>query len=747
MHSPLCFQIFFLLFSWFIYSTMKKLFIALLLAFSLQASAQLTLENIWYSREYAPKFVQGFQGMADGKSYCQLDPNEDKSVSCNRYDIKTGNKISTIFSTANFMDNGKPITIENFGFSKDEKKVIVTNGFEAVYRHSGASNTYVFDLNNNTFQKITDHKIMYADFNADATKVAYVYNNNLFSYDLNSKTETAITADGKKNAIINGAVDWVYEEEFSMSKGFSYSKDGKYLAFYRFDESKVKEFEMVIYGNLYPALETFKYPKAGESNSTVDIYIYNLATGKMVKCNTNSERDQYLPRMQWSSAPGKLAIQRLNRHQNEWELLFADAETGATEVILQEKNQYYVSINDNLTFLKDNQSFIYSSEKTGWEHLYIYNYVKKVDKALTFGNWEIDEFKGLDETKGLLYFTSGMLIGGGSNPSERQLYSIDIKKGKMNRLTTANGWHSINFMQGMQYYLDNFSTLTMAPTFTLYEANGKLVKVLEDNTKLNTKMSSQNFGKVDFGTFSSSEKVNLDYWRLLPPNFDSTKQYPVIFFVYGGPGYQTVKNQWAGANYLWYQYMAAKGYIVISIDNRGSGGRGEAFKKMTYLQLGKYETMDYIEAAKYFGSKAYVNKNRIGIFGWSYGGFMASNCITRGADYFKTAVAVAPVTNWRYYDNIYTERYMRTPQENADGYDSNSPINHVEKIKGNYLLVHGTADDNVHFQNAVEMAKAMNEKNIPYDAAYYPNTNHGIRGGKVRLHLFTKISNYFEKNL
>ncbi|HEY1046413.1 MAG TPA: alpha/beta fold hydrolase, partial [Bacteroidia bacterium] len=294
---------------------------------------------------------------------------------------------------------------------------------------------------------------------------------------------------------------------------------------------------------------------------------------------------------------------------------------------------------------------------------------------------------------------------------------------------------------------DNYSSMTNPGIAVLKDRDGLVARVLEENKELSSKLEGMNLGKVEFGSFTTSENVKLDYWKILPPDFTADKQYPVLFFVYGGPGYQTVKNQWQGANYMWYQYMASKGYIVISVDNRGSGGRGEEFKKLTYLNLGKYETIDYIEAAKFFGNQPYVNKSRIGIFGWSYGGFMASNCITKGADYFKAAVAVAPVTNWRYYDNIYTERYMRTPKENAAGYDDNSPINHVDKIKGSYLLIHGNADDNVHFQNSAEMVMAMNAKNIKYDAEYYPNTNHSIRGGKIRLHLFTKITDFLLLNL
>ncbi len=736
---------------------MKQLFILLLFAVSLQVNAQLTLENIWNSREYSPKSVQGFQSMADGISYCKLDQNADKSLSCNRYDIATGNKITSLFSTDKILVDGKPIGIEGFTFSTNEKKVVITNGFEQVYRHSGKSNSYLYDIVSNKLTQISNQKIMYATLSPDGTKVAYVSDNNLYYYDLAKNKDIQVTKDGKKNAIINGGVDWVYEEEFSMSKGFEWSPDGQHLAYYRFDESKVPEFGMDIYGPLYPTRETWKYPKAGQPNSVVDVYIYKVAKKKSVKCITGSENDQYLPRICWVNE-NRLSIQRLNRHQNKLEVLLADVEKGACNLFYTEDNKYYVEVNDlNINSLDRKEgagnAMYYLSEKKGYNQLWYKmedvsytladhnNLIKNnKDVAVTTGAWDIDQYLGIHNGKA--YFTTGM-----NKPSERQLYSVDLGTKEILQITTEPGWHTISFTSNYSYFTDNYSTLTAPPITVIKNLEGKVVRSLENNEALNTKLMNLNLGKVDFGSFMSTENVRLDYWRILPPNFDSTKQYPVIFFVYGGPGYQTVKNQWAGANYLWYQYMAAKGYIIISIDNRGSGGRGEEFKKMTYLQLGKYETMDYIEAAKYFGSKAYINKNRIGIFGWSYGGFMASNCITLGADYFKTAVAVAPVTNWRYYDNIYTERYMRTPQENADGYDLNSPINHVEKIKGNYLLIHGTADDNVHFQNAVEMVRTMNEKNIPYDAAYYPNTNHGIRGGKIRLHLFSKISSYFEKNL
>ena len=737
---------------------MKKLYVFIFLGLSLNVSAQLTLEKIWNSREYTSRFVQGFNHLNDGTSYCQLDDNPDKSKSCNRYDIKTGNKVSAIFSTDKMLVDGQPVVIESYTFSPDEKKVLITNGFEPVYRHSGKSNTYVYDIDNSRLTRISDKKVMYATLSPDGSKVAYVSDNNLFCFDLAKGKETQITRDGLKNSIINGAVDWVYEEEFSMSRGFEWSPDGEYIAYYKFDESKVPQFSMDIYGKLYPEKETWKYPKAGEPNSRVDVYIHKVGKKKDMRCETGSGNDQYLPRIKWISK-NYLGVQRLNRLQNKLELLSFSYDYPKPDVLLTETNEKYLEVNDmhftiDISQERVHKHVYYLSEKSGYMHLWEKTFeesiakpgkmvpVNMAEQQLTSGNWEIDQFVGIDEKNGLAYFTSGK-----DNPAERQLYSVNLKTREMKQITTEPGWHMVNFTYTYEYFTDQYSTMTSAPATVIKDREGKVIRILESNKALNDKLAASNLGKVDFGSFMSSENVKLDYWRITPPDFDPGKQYPVLFFVYGGPGYQTVKNQWGGANYLWYQYLAQKGYIVISVDNRGSGGRGEAFKKVTYLNLGKYETMDYIEAAKYFGSQPYVDKARIGIFGWSYGGFMASSCISKGADYFKTAVAVAPVTNWRYYDNIYTERYMRTPQENAAGYDENSPINHVEKIKGNYLIIHGTADDNVHFQNAAEMVKKMNDSNIPYDAEFYPNTNHGIRGGKTRLHLFTKISSYLERNL
>ncbi len=619
---------------------MRKLLLILIAGFTCSVYGQLTLENIWFSREFSPKFVAGFQYLNDGKSYCQLDKNADQSFACNRYDIKTGAKSGTLFSTDKILVDGKPVAVEGFSFSENEQKVIITNGFEQVYRHSGKSNTYLYDIPSGKVIQISNKKIMYATLSPDGNKVAYVSDNNLFYYDIAKNKDVQITKDGKKNEIINGAVDWVYEEEFTMSKGFEWSPGGQHLAYYRFDETKVPEFGMYLYGQLYPELEKWKYPKAGQPNSKVDVYIHTIGKKKSLRCETGSENDQYLPRIKWISDYG-LTVQRLNRHQNKLEILNFTNE-GKMAILYSEENKYYVEVNELINYnheykMRSENKIYYLSEKSGYRHLNVITIsgtignktINLTDSQITTGSWDIDEFLGIDEQKQMAYFTAGM-----DRPSERQLYSVNLRTKERKQITTETGWHSISFSPTFDYFVDNYSTLVSAPVILIKDAAGQTIRTLENNEALNNKLKGLNLGKVDFNSFTTSENVRLDYWRILPPDFDSTKKYPVLFFVYGGPGHQTVKNQWSGANYMWYQLMAKKGYIVISVDNRGSGGRGELFKKMTYLQLGKYETIDYIEAAKYFGGKSYVDKARIGIFGWSYGGFMASSCISKGADYF-----------------------------------------------------------------------------------------------------------------
>lgn len=730
---------------------MKKLVAALFLIFTSASiySQNKTLSNkdIWAGKDLVPNYVKGFKSMKDGERFTRIHENKkDQITRIIAYNFKDTFENAVLFNNTDiFIETGDRIPVNDYAFSEDETKILIYNDYKQIYRHSYSSMAYVYDLTAKKLIKIDNDRVMYPTFSPDGTKVAYVKNNNLYYRSLSASESVAVTKDGEINKILNGKVDWVYEEEFSMSKGFEWSPDGSYIAYYRFDESKVKEFTMDMYWNeIYPTYETFKYPKAGEANSKVDVCIFSLAKATSVVCKTGSENDQYLPRIGWTTIDGKLSIQRLNRHQNHWEILFADANSGEVETIYEEKSKYYVEINNNVKFLKDKSSFVYTSEKSGFNHIHLYNFVKKTDRQLTSGNWEVESFLGMDEASGTIY-----ILHSQGNVSERILASLNIKSGKITNLSTQKGWHSVVFSGSYKYYVDNYSTMTQPSTVSVFDSKGKFVRELLNNKDLEKKLSGYNLGKVEFGSMAinTDSDLQLNYWMIKPPGFDAGKKYPVLMYVYGGPGHQTVINSWGGNNYLWYQMMAQKGYIIVSVDNRGTGSRGEAFKKSTYLNLGKLELEDQTAAAKWLGNLPYVDKSRIGIWGWSFGGYMSSLCISKSADVFKMAIAVAPVTDWRFYDNIYTERYLRTPQENPNGYKDNSPINFVSGIKGKYLIVHGTADDNVHFQNAVEMVNAMVKNNIPFDSEYYPNKNHGISGGFTRLHLFEKITDFTLSNL
>ncbi len=561
----------------------------------------------------------------------------------------------------------------------------------------------------------------------------------MYYKDLSNGNTTQITNDGEKNKIINGASDWVYEEELVLVQAFEWSPDGNKIAFFRFDESNVKEWLMKMYGELYPYEERFKYPKAGEENSKVEVFIYHLDSKKTIKANI-PDTYEYISRINWTNDSKNLALQTLNRHQNKLQIYLSDANTGESKSIYKEENEKYIEV-PTTEFLSSKDQFIITSEKDGFNHIYLYDINGNLVSQVTKGNWDVTDFYGVDESKGLVYYQSAEV-----SPLQRHVYSIKINGTSKKQLTVKKGQNNADFSNGLKYFI-NYNTDANSPHFiTLNDNTGKQKRILVDNEDLRKKMDATNLSKKEF----IKVKVNgdeLNTWVIKPQNFDETKKYPLFMFVYGGPGSQTVEDSWGSFNYFWFQHLASLGYMVVSVDNRGTGARGEAFKKVTYKQLGKYETEDQIAAAKYFASLPYIDGSRIGIFGWSYGGYMSSLCLTKGADVFKTAIAVAPVTNWRFYDNIYTERYMQTPQENADGYDDNSPINHVEKLKGKYLLIHGMADDNVHFQNATEMTTALIKSNKQFEQFSYPNKNHGIYGGNTRLHLYYLMTNFIKENL
>ena len=733
----------------------KYLLVSLFLVFgAVSASAQekknFELEDLYQRGTFYAKSVRGMNSMKDGKTYASFEKGQ-----LNIYNYKTGKLEKTLFGIADLTmhPDSLPIGLQNYELSANEDKMLCLTDMESIYRHSFHANYYVYDFATKTLQPLSNNgKQRLATFSPDATKVAFMRDNNLFIKDLKTGEEKQFTNDGLYNHIINGAPDWVYEEEFSFSQGFYWSPDSKKIAFMKFDESNVREFQMEEFEGLYPDWYSFKYPKAGEDNSIVEIYVYNLENGKTVKMDTGKETDIYLPRIAWTKGANVLAIQRLNRHQNHLEILAADATTGKSRVFYDDTNKYYIDITDDWHFLEDGKRFLMTSERSGYNHIYLYNLDGTLVKQLTDGPWDVTSVYGFDGKE--VYFQAAK-----NTPVDRQIYAVNLK-GQMREVIGRPGTNNARFSNDFSYLININSTISQPNQYELYTNKGKLVRVLEDNHEFAEKLKTFNLGEKKLLKISdpafvlpNGTQVDVDAWQILPPDFDPSKKYPVLIYVYGGPGHQTVNNSWANSDYWWLQLLAQHGIISVSINNRGSGAQGEVFKKMTYLQLGKYETEDMITLAKYMAKQPYVDAERIGIYGWSYGGFMAANGITKGADVISTAVSVAPVTNWRYYDNVYTERFMRTPQENPDGYDLNSPVHNTAMIKGNYLLCHGSGDDNVHYQNAMELIKAMISNGKQFDLMIYPNKNHGIYGGyeygsgECRMHLFNKIDNFLFEHL
>ena len=718
----------------------------LLLLFPLIINAQtkkITLEDIYKLGTFKAENIQGFNSMKDGNFYFE---NIDQSIV--KKSFETGEKVATIINKGDVKTkDGKELSLDDIEWSEDEKKILVFENRESIYRRSSKANVYIYDLKTKTVELVDKDKILHASFSPKGDQIAFVKNNNLFVKNLKTNTTKPITNDGKWNFIINGNCDWVYEEEFSFSKAFEWSKDGSYIAYYRFDESKVPTFTFTIFDSLHPTQYSYKYPKAGEANSKIDIYIYNVKTGKKEKANIGTETDIYIPRIKWMNSDSKLCVYWMNRLQNNLKLLSVNAINNQVATFYEEKNKYYIDISDDIHFLNDGNRFLFSSEKDGINTLYLGKVnVKSVTRLFTSSS-ELAELYGVDEKNNKVYYSLADDI------KNRMPYCFDLNSNQQISLSSKVGTHRLAFNSDYSYFVDYYSTATTPNVISLNNIlktitqEGYQGKILKDNSKLKNLVDNvYQLNKPEFLMLKNNAGTELCSWILKPSNFDSSKKFPVLFCNYGGPGSQQVANRWGAIN-MWQQYLSQQGYMIVCVDNTGTGFRGEEFKKKTYLELGKYEIADQIDVAKYLATLPFVDGNRIGHWGWSYGGFMSSLAITKGADIFKAAIAVAPVTNWRYYDNIYTERFMRTPQENAKGYDENSPINHVKKIKGKYLIIHGTADDNVHFQNSVMMVEEMIKKNIDFESGYYPNKNHGIYGGNTTYHLYNKMTKFILSNL
>lgn len=717
----------------------KYIFLWLSVSCFLPVTAQqsITLDEIWKGA-FRIQSMDVLHSMKNGRQYTLLNVDRATRIaSIDKYDYSTLQKVETILSSSTL---GEMPPFSSYEFSQDESKILLATKTERLYRHSQRGKYYVYDILAKKTTPVSENSIQEPTFSPDGSKVAYAYQNNLYIKDLASGATRQVTSDGVKNKIINGLTDWVYEEEFSFVRAFQWNKTGSQLAFLKFNETKVAEFSMDMYGaELYPSQYTFKYPKAGMDNSEVSLHIYNLADG-----NTKTVRNldaYYIPRIKWTSEPDVLSIQRMNRHQNTLDLIFYNSATDAATTVLSEQDKAYIDITDHLTFLEDN-SFIWASEKDGNPHLYHYEKTGKLIRQLTQGSWDVTDFYGYDaKTKRIFYQATE------NGSVTRNIYAIALNGKKKQRLSQETGTHQAAFSADFSYYIDTFSNTTTPHRYTLHSAkDGALLREALNNQALSEKLKNYTLVPKEISTINLNGN-ELNMWMLKPPGFDPNKKYPLFLFQYSGPGSQEVANKWMSSNDYWYQMLAQQGYVVACVDGRGTGYKGASFKKMTYKELGKYETEDQIAFAKSLAALPYINKNRIGIWGWSYGGFISSNCILKGNDVFKMAIAVAPVTSWRFYDTIYTERYMQTPEENPDGYDANSPINHVEKLKGSYLLIHGSGDDNVHVQNTMRMIEALTQANKPFDWAIYPDKNHGIYGGNTRLHLYTKMTEFIKANL
>ncbi|PSR11201.1 MAG: S9 family peptidase [Bacteroidetes bacterium] len=697
----------------------------------------ITLENIWQDYTFIPESVPGFTFMNDGQHYTRLENNKIQ-----KYDLRTGKLVATLLDAGTLPDISE---IGAYRFTEDESKIVLSNNAESIYRHSFTANFFVYDRESNQLTAIFPGGagIRLAALNPQGTKAAFVQANNLYIKDLNTGKIEPVTTDGEINKIINGATDWVYEEEFGDDNGFFWSPDGQQLAYYRFDESAVREFTLTNYHDgSYPDYVTFKYPKVGEKNSEVSIHIYDLASGKTREVAKTGPEWEYFPRIKWTRKAGELCVFFMNRHQSKLELRLLNF-AGTSRTLLSESSPYYIDIHDNLYFLKTKDQFIWTSELAGWNHAYLYNMDGSLAEQLTTGQWDITQFYGLDEANGTIYYQAAK-----QNPAQREIYSQELKgRGGSKMLASEAGTNKAQFSSTFDYFVLTFSTQNTPPTYTVLDRQSKRVRLIEENEDLRSLQQTYGVQPVTFFNFKTSEDIQLNGYMIKPPNFNEKMVYPVLMYVYGGPGSQTVNNAWGGQNYWWFQMLAQQGYIIVSVDNRGTGARGEQFKKMTYQRLGYYETIDQTEAAKYLGRLGYVDARRIGIFGWSYGGYMASSCILKSNDVFKAAIAVAPVTNWKWYDSIYTERYMRTVEENEEGYRQHSPVYFADQLKGSYLLVHGMGDDNVHFQNTAEMANALIMANKQFDTYFYPNRNHGISGGPTRLHLYTRMTDFLNEKL
>ena len=689
--------------------------------------------------KYDPKRLQSIRSMKDGENYTVLQQDEaTNSSSIISYSYSKVIKPKILVDSNRFP---KKIKFSGYTFSRNEQKILLETLSDQIYRRSKQAIYWIYDIKYNTLEKLSDQKVQEPLFSPDASKVAYVYMRNIFIKDLELNLVTQLTYDGDYKTL-NGITDWVYEEEFGFVRAFDWSNDSKQIVYMRFDESNVPIFSMDVYGNKnYPFPYMFRYPKAGEENSKIDLILYDISSRTKDYIEFDNYSPYYIPRIKFTGGENSLIIQTLNRHQNELKIWRLNTLKKNIQLLLSEHDKAYISINDEFKFLEDD-SFLWTSEKDGYNHIYYYDKNGKFINQITKGDWEVTSLYGYNPKTKEIYYQS---VEGST--TERGIYAIRLSgKGKRS-LQPTKGFNGATFSSNFNFYIHSYSDELTPPIYTLYETRkNKPVRKLLENKVLIENLDRYRLSKKEFSKIQINGN-DLNMWMIKPVDFDPNKKYPLLMFQYSGPGSQQVSNRWGDSRTLWHKDLANQGYIVACVDGRGTGFKGSEFKKMTYLNLVKYESLDQIAVAKTLGQLPFVDNKRIGIWGWSFGGHMAAHCLLTGNEVFSFAIAVAPVTNWRFYDTIYTERFMRTPQENPEGYDSNSPINYADQLKGKFLIIHGSGDDNVHVQNTMRMVESLIQADKQFEWMIYPDKNHGIYGGNTRKHLYTKMTSFIFENL
>ena len=682
--------------------------------------------------------VGEMRSLPDGEYYTAM--NNERSMII-KYSYRSGNAVDTLFN----VNTARECTFDKFDgyeISSTGHHIMVWCETEPIYRRSFKSVVYDYDVRRNYVKPISESKskLMIPTYSPDGRMCAFVRDNNIWIRKFDFDTEVQVTKDGELNKILNGITDWVYEEEFAVTNLMAWSPDSEYLAFVRSDESDVKEYSMQMYGEgTYPSYYNFKYPKAGEKNSTVTLHSYCVQTRDTKHLDVPLDEDGYIPRITFTKNSDQLAVMTLNRHQNLFNMYYVNPKSGVSRLILREENKCYVDSEwlKSIQFL--NNGFLYVSEQDGYSHIYMYSPTGVMQRQVTKGNWDVTQLLGIDEATKTVYYESAE-----ESPMQRAVYKIDAK-GVKTKLSTEKGTNNAQFSANFAYYVNRYSNANTPMKITVNETKTKKVlRTLQDNAAKNERLAKYNISKKEFVTVNTDSGVELNAWMVKPLNFDENKRYPVLMFQYSGPNSQQVLDSYS---FDWERYLSTKDILVVCVDGRGTGARGEAFRKCTYMNMGDLESKDQVEAAHALAELPYVDGDRMAIWGWSFGGYNTLMALTVGKGTFKVGIAVAPPTDWRYYDTVYTERFMRTPQENQRGYDLTSPLKRVKELQGKLLLIHGTADDNVHFKQTMDYAEALVQANKQFDMHVYRDRNHGISGGNTRFHLYTKMSNYLFDNL